>query len=215
MESNYIGPGIMLGFGLISAVVGAREYVRLGDNPSPLAMQCDAAAIEAAPAGRWVKVESCEPSLDDMFVLERDGDVQGFLVPLAPRGASAEEPPIAFSYIDDIGVRTAYEDVVESPADEAASTRFATKLDASRVEGSIEDRRGGQDDRVAAAVRERYTLPPSGLVSIDRGDIPKRSTMYGGFGLSIVLLPLGIMYWRRAQRQPPPQTRPLPPGLPR
>ena len=64
-------------------------------------------------------------------------------------------------------------------------------------------------------MRERYTLPTSGIVSIDRGDVPKRSNMFLAFGWAIVLVPLGIVYWRRAQRRGAPQSRPLPPGLPR
>lgn len=215
MDANFLGPTLMLGFGLLGGAFGVREAVRLRENPAPLVLPCEPAAIDAAPHDRWVVVESCASRPEDAVVITRDGDPEALLVPVFTADASDDAAPVAALYIDDIGVMKAFEKLEAAPTDDAALTAFAAKLDASRIEGTIADRRGADDDRLGKPLRERYTLAPAGIVAIDRGGIPRRPVMITSFVAALVLVPLGAVYLRRAKLQPPRASAPLPPGLPR
>lgn len=215
MDANLVGPSLMLGFGLLGGGFGVREAIRLRENPEPLVLPCDAAAIDGAPHDRWVVVESCAVRLEDTVVITRDHDPIALLVPMFQVDASDDAAPVAALYVDDVGVMKAFEEVEAAPSDDAAIITFASKLDPSRVEGTISDRHGADDDRLGTPLRDRYPLASAGIVAIDRGGIPQRSSMITAFIAAIVLLPLGTVYLRRARRQPARATVPLPPGLPR
>lgn len=218
-DSKFVAPALMLGFGLLSGAFGVSEFARLRANPAPLTIACNAAAIEDAPDDRWVVLESCEPLLDDIFEVKRGSDVDALIVPLRAPGAAANEPPVAVLTVSDASVINAYEALPDADASQEnfaeAADEFLTKLDVGRVEGVTATRYGEANDSRFTLLRQRYTLPEAGVVSIQRGRVPKLPMVLICLGATLLLIPLGIVFFLRAHRQPPTPQAPLPPGLPR
>lgn len=222
MEPKFVAPTLMLGFGLLAGLFGMREFSRLRANPAPLTVPCDASAIEGTIRDRWVVVEGCEPLLADIFEVEKGSSVDELLVPLRAPGAAADEPPVALLAVRDPGLITAYNDLPDaSEVDEwdaeveQAVQKFMTKLDVERVEGVTGSYYGKLGDSRFVLLRQRYNLPKAGVISINRGDIPRQPMALFVLAVSLILLPLGIVYLRRALKQPSAPQPPVPPGLPR
>ncbi|MEM6989496.1 MAG: hypothetical protein AAF721_03335 [Myxococcota bacterium] len=199
-----MAPTLMLGFGLISAVMGVREYVRIQANPAPLTVACDAAAIESASADRWVVVEGCEPLLADIFERTEGDDIEQLLVPLRPDEAASDAPPAALLSVRDTVVLRAYEDMPGEEGSDAESSAaaeaFFAKLDLERIEGVTSSRYGKEGDPQLDLLRQRFDLPPAGVISIERDRVPKQSMMLVSLVAGIILLPLGIVYLLRARK---------------